>query len=61
MSEYWNFSFSNSFSYDYSGLISFVTDWFDLLAVQGTLKSSPAPQKVYKKKFLLKKKQLTKI
>ena len=29
---------------EYSGLISFRIDWFDLLAVQGTLKSSPAPQ-----------------
>ena len=40
-SEYWSFSFSNSPSNEYSGLISFRTDWFDLLAVQGTLKSSP--------------------
>ena len=29
---------------EYSGLTSFMIDWFDLLAVQGTLKSSPAPQ-----------------
>ena len=29
---------------EYSGLISFRIDWFDLLAVQGTLKSSPAPR-----------------
>ena len=36
--EYWNFSFSISPSNKYSGLISFRTDWFDLLAVQGTLK-----------------------
>ena len=36
--KYWNFSFSNSPSYEYSGLISFRIDWFDL-AVQGTLKS----------------------
>ena len=35
----WNFSFSNSHSNEYSGLISFRNDWFDLLAVQGTLKS----------------------
>ena len=28
---------------EYSGMISFRIDWFDLLAVQGTLKSSPAP------------------
>ena len=34
----WNFSFSISPSNEYSGLISFRTDWFDL-AVQGTLKS----------------------
>ena len=37
--EYWSFSFSISPSNEYSGLISFRTDWFDLLAVQGTLKS----------------------
>ena len=35
----WNFSFSISPSNEYSGLISFGIDWFDLLAVQGTLKS----------------------
>ena len=34
-----SFSFSISPSYEYSGLISFRIDWFDLLAVQGTLKS----------------------
>ena len=33
------FQFSNSPSNEYSGLISFRIDWFDLLAVQGTLKS----------------------
>ena len=37
--KYWNFSFSNSPSNEYSGLISFRIDWFDLLAVQGTLKN----------------------
>ena len=37
--KYWNFSFSNSPSNEYSGLISFRIDWFDLLAVQGSLKS----------------------
>ena len=37
--KYWNFSFSISPSYEYSGLISFRMDWFDLLEVQGTLKS----------------------
>ena len=35
----WSFSFSISPSNEYSGLISFRIDWFDLLAVQGTLKS----------------------
>ena len=37
--EYWSFSFSISPSNEYSGLISFMIDWLDLLAVQGTLKS----------------------
>ena len=37
--KYWSFSFSNSPSNDYSGLISFRMDWLDFLAVQGTLKS----------------------
>ena len=37
--KYWSFSFSISPSYEYSGLISFRIDWFDFLAVQGTLKS----------------------
>ena len=37
--KYWRFSFSISPSSEYSGLISFRMDWFDLLAVQGTLKS----------------------
>ena len=36
---YWRFSFNISPSNEYSGLISFRIDWFDLLAVQGTLKS----------------------
>ena len=40
----WSFSFSISPYNEYSGLISFRIDWFDLLAVQSTLKSSPAPQ-----------------
>ena len=35
----WSFSFSTSPSNEYSGLISFRTNWFDLLAIQGTLKS----------------------
>ena len=37
--KYWIFSFSISSSNEYSGLISFRIDWFDLLAVQGTLKN----------------------
>ena len=37
--KYWSFSFSIYPSNEYSGLISFRMDWFDLLAVQGTLKS----------------------
>ena len=38
--KYWSFGFSISPSNEYSGLISFrLTDWFDLLAVQGTFKS----------------------
>ena len=39
--KYWSFSFNISPSNEYSGLISFRTDWFDLLAVQGSLKSLP--------------------
>ena len=38
--EYWSFSFSISSSNEYSGLISFRIDWFDLLAVQGTLSTT---------------------
>ena len=37
--KYWSFSFSISPSSEHSGLISFSIDWFDFLAVQGTLKS----------------------
>ena len=37
--KYWSFSFSISPSNEYSGLISIWMEWFDLLAVQGTLKS----------------------
>ena len=37
--KYWSFSFSISPSNDYSGLISFRINWFDLLAVQVTLRS----------------------
>ena len=43
--KYWSFSFSTRHSKEYSGLISFRIDWFDLLAAQGILQeSSPAPQ-----------------
>ena len=37
--QYWSFSFNISPSNEYSGLISFRMDWFDLLAVQWTLKT----------------------
>ena len=37
--QYWSLSFSISPSSEYSGLISFRIDWFDLLAVQGTLRN----------------------
>ena len=37
--KYWSFSFSIIPSNEYSGLISFRINWFDILAVQGTLKS----------------------
>ena len=37
--KYWSFSFSISPSNEYSVLLSFMINWFDLLAVQGTLKS----------------------
>ena len=39
--KYWSFSFSISPSNEYSGLISFRMHWLNLLAVQGTLESSP--------------------
>ena len=39
MAKYWSFNFSISHSKVYSMLISFWMDWFDLFAVQGTLKS----------------------
>ena len=42
--KYWSFSFSISSFNEYSGLTSFRMDWFDLLAVQGTLKSLPQHQ-----------------
>ena len=37
--KYWSFSFNISPSNEYSGMISFRIDWFDFLAVQGTLES----------------------
>ena len=37
--KYWRFRFSISPSHEYSGLVSFRIDWFELLVVQGTLKS----------------------
>ena len=37
--KYWSFSFSLSFSNEYSGLIFFKVDWYDIFAVQGTLRS----------------------
>ena len=42
--KYWSFSFSISPSNQYSGLIPFRMNWLDLLAVQGTLESSPTSQ-----------------
>ena len=42
--KYWSFILSISPSNEYSGLISFRMDWFDLLAVQGTQESSPTLQ-----------------
>ena len=41
---YQSFSVSMSLLNEYSGLISFRIDWFDLFVVQGSLKSSPVPQ-----------------
>ena len=42
--KYWSFHFNISPSNEHSGLMSFRMDWLDLLAVQGTLESSPTPQ-----------------
>ena len=39
VAKYWSFSFNINPSNEYSGLISFRMDWFDLFSVQGTLKS----------------------
>ena len=49
--KYWSFTFNVSPSNEYSGLVSFRMDWFDLLAVQGTLKSLLQHHKVFS--FLL--------
>ena len=42
--EYWSFSFNINPSNEHPGLLSFRMDWLDLLAVQGTQKSSATPQ-----------------
>ena len=42
--KYQSFNFNISPSSEYSGLISFRTDWLDLVSVQGTQESSPTPQ-----------------
>ena len=42
--KYWSFNFNNSLSNEYSVLIYFRIDLFDLLAVQDSQESSPAPQ-----------------
>ena len=42
--KYWSLSFNISPSNEHPGLMEFRMDWLDLLAVQGTLKSSPTPQ-----------------
>ena len=42
--KYWSFSFNISPSNEYSGLISFMVDWLDLPAIQGTQESFPIPQ-----------------
>ena len=44
VAKYWRFSFNISPSNEHAGLISFRMDWFDLLAVQGSLRVSPTPQ-----------------
>ena len=50
--KYWSFSFSISPSDEYSGLISFRIDWFDLLAVQGTRKSLLQQNNYWYKKYV---------
>ena len=49
--EYWTFSFSINPSNEYSGLISLRVDWFDLLAVQGTLKRIFSSTTIWKSRF----------
>ena len=44
--KYWSYSFSIIPSSEYSKLISFRNDWFDLLAIQQTLKSLPSSESV---------------
>ena len=44
VAKYWSFSFNISHSNEHLGLIPFRMDWLDLLAVEGTLESSPTPQ-----------------
>ena len=44
VAKYWSFSFSIHPSIEYSGLISYRINWFDLLVSQASHKSSPAPQ-----------------
>ena len=50
--KYWSLSFSISPSNEYSGLISFTIDWFDLLEIQGTLKSLLQHHSSNRKSFL---------
>ena len=51
--KYWSFSFSISLSNEYSGLISFRIDWFDLLAVQGTLNTTVQKHQFFSAQLLL--------
>ena len=50
--KYWRFSFTISTSSEYSGLVSFTTDLFDVLTVQGTLKSLLSSTIVRKHQFV---------
>ena len=49
--KYWSFNFRISPSKEYSGLISFKTDWFDLLTIQGTLSRVFSSTTVWKHQF----------